>query len=148
MQNPYDLTLSPVIPRFYTDPKTGRKFFNKGSVPTHVNGKTYEEAYGPERAADIKRRISEAMKGFKHKPDRRPAHTRSIVRILPDGSVLHYPSVAAGARAVGVSGNAIRQRIRLSSTLQGRWFYEADSTLWQRYHSTLMQRINQPQTPQ
>jgi hypothetical protein len=141
MSQYYELNLPPATPRFRIT-KEGRKVFNKGYAQ-FKQGKTYEEVYGPERAADIKARISAKLMGNKFSPDRRPSRLIPVVQITPDGEVRHYETLGYAAAAVGICTNSIKWRIKHNTVADGRWFYESDYELWQRYLHTLRARLAQ-----
>lgn len=131
----YELNLGYQIPDTYLH-KSGRRLYNKGHVP-HNKGRKYDELYGPERSAAIRKRISETAKGRYFSPDRAPSHSRPVVRVTPSCDVIHYASLRQSARVEGVTPAAIKGRIEHCRAINGRWFYEDDGDKMQAYINSL-----------
>jgi hypothetical protein len=113
-------------------------------MPTHKNGfsalpkgSTYADLYGPERAAEIKRKIAQTLSGHKHSPNRRPSRLIPVVNVSPEGKVTRYEALRYAARAEGCTINTIKWRISQGASINGRWFHAEDTELWQRYVATI-----------
>ncbi len=76
-----ELRLDPEIP--VTRVVNGHNVFNKG-YHHGLRGKTYEEYYGKERAVEIRKRHSEALKGHRYWSNGN-AHAFACIAITPEG---------------------------------------------------------------
>lgn len=124
-----ELHLDPIIP--VTRVVNGHNVFNKG-YRHGMKGKTFEEYYGEERAKEIKRKMSESLKGHpcwtKNKAASKPCVAISEGRI-----VARFDSCKDAAKALGINYTNIRRYLKgiIKSPRNGwQWFYESESYKW------------------
>ena len=109
-----ELHLDPIIP--VTRVVNGHNVFNKG-YRHGLRGKTYEEYYGEERAKEIRKRHSEALKGHPYWSNRRAAAKPCVV--------IHQ------GRLLGRFDSRRYLKGRIRQPKNGwQWFYENESYKW------------------
>jgi len=89
-----ELRLDPEIP--VTRVVNGHNVFNKG-YHHGLRGKTYEEYYGKERAVEIRKRHSEALKGHRYWSNGN-AHAFACIAITPEGKWYRFDSITQAAQ--------------------------------------------------
>ncbi len=89
-----ELRLDPEIP--VTRVVNGHNVFNKG-YHHGLRGKTYEEYYGKERAVEIRKRHSEALKGHRYWSNGN-AHAFACIAITPEGKWYRFESITQAAQ--------------------------------------------------
>ena len=99
-----ELHLDPIIP--VTRVVNGHNVFNKG-YRHGLRGKTYEEYYGEERAKEIRKRHSEALKGHPYWSNRRAAAKPCVV--IHQGKKVRFRH-----RRVNVAWHQLRHRKAVS----------------------------------
>ena len=124
-----ELHLDPIIP--VTRVVNGHNVFNKG-YRHGLRGKTYEEYYGEERAKEIRKRHSEALKGHPYWSNRRAAAKPCVV--IHQGRLLgRFDSVIDASRSLGINYATARRYMkgRIRQPKNGwQWFYENESYKW------------------
>lgn len=124
-----ELRLDPIIP--VTRVVNGHNVFNKG-YRHGLRGKTYEEYYGEERAKEIRKRHSEALKGHPYWSNGLAAAKPCVA--IKDGKIAaRFSSCAEAARAVGVNYATVRKYLKgkIAKPKNGwKWFYEDESRIW------------------
>lgn len=90
-----ELRLDPEIP--VTRVVNGHNVFNKG-YHHGLRGKTYEEYYGKERAVEIRKRHSEALKGHRYWSNGN-AHAFACIAITPEGKWYRFDSITQAAKS-------------------------------------------------
>lgn len=125
-----ELTLEPTRRQRYKAPN-GKYLFCKGYVPKWA-GKTLEECYGEQRAAEIKKKMSEKKKGRKnpHKPGR----VTPVIVIYQGKIIAQFPSTMEAERRTGIDTERISRYLRHGVKPRNgwKWFYEKDVEKWER----------------
>ena len=103
-----ELHLDPIIP--VTRVVNGHNVFNKG-YRHGLRGKTYEEYYGEERAKEIRKRHSEALKGHPYWSNRRAAAKPCVV--IHQGRLLgRFDSVIDASMSLGINYATARRYLK------------------------------------
>ena len=119
-----ELRLDPEIP--VTRVVNGHNVFNKG-YHHGLRGKTYEEYYGKERAVEIRKRHSEALKGHRYWSNGN-AHAFACIAITPEGKWYRFDSITQAAQKLNLNYATVRRYIKRKIKPQNgwQWFLEKD----------------------
>lgn len=120
-----ELRLDPEIP--VTRVVNGHNVFNKG-YHHGLRGKTYEEYYGKERAVEIRKRHSEALKGHRYWSNGN-AHAFACIAITPEGKWYRFESITQAAQKLNLNYATVRRYIKRKIKPQNgwQWFLEKDN---------------------
>ena len=123
-----ELHLDPIIP--VTRVVNGHNVFNKG-YRHGLRGKTYEEYYGEERAKEIRKRHSEALKGHPYWSNR-TANAKACVVIYEGRLIARFESATQAAKSLGLNYSTVRRYLKSHIRPKNgwRWFYEKESWKW------------------
>ena len=111
--------------------KDGRPRFNRG-YRCPYKGMTFDEYYGKERAAQIRRN----MKANWHKPGRKhhkgSNYNKPCVAIHAGRIVARFPNIMQASSLTGISYSHLCKSVKRNITSRNgwRWFYEAESWKW------------------
>jgi len=118
-----ELRLDPEIP--VTRVVNGHNVFNKG-YHHGLRGKTYEEYYGKERAVEIRKRHSEALKGHRYWSNGN-AHAFACIAITPEGKWYRFESITQAAQKLNLNYATVRRYIKRKIKPQNGWQWSSTS---------------------